>query len=204
MRPTAYIFAADRWQDPDLASSKYIWLPLRVSEQSLTLDYYESFNINLSTGEWSVNDDFISQRNWQLLGASSEEIEAENAAATRAFDDSASTFWHTRYSGTAAQYPHELRIDLGAEYELTGMRYLPRQDGNENGTIAQYALYAGLDPQNWGSALSEGSFAAGPASKLVTFKARRARYVRFVPLREVKDRAYACVAELDFQGTLAP
>ena len=27
---TTYIYAGDRWQDPDLAGSKYIWLPLKL------------------------------------------------------------------------------------------------------------------------------------------------------------------------------
>jgi len=31
---TTYIYAGDRWQDPDLKGSKYIWLPLKISGDS--------------------------------------------------------------------------------------------------------------------------------------------------------------------------
>jgi len=50
---TTYVFAADRWQDPDLVSSKYLWLPLKFSGTSLSLDYYNEWNLNLTTGAWS-------------------------------------------------------------------------------------------------------------------------------------------------------
>lgn len=50
---TTYIYAGDRWQDPDLASSKYIWLPLQVNGQKLTLQNFDSWTLNVTTGEWS-------------------------------------------------------------------------------------------------------------------------------------------------------
>ncbi|MBN1608196.1 MAG: family 43 glycosylhydrolase [Polyangiaceae bacterium] len=51
---TTYIYMGDRWQDPDLVSSKYIWLPLKVSDSKLTLDKYDTWQLNLTTGEWSA------------------------------------------------------------------------------------------------------------------------------------------------------
>lgn len=105
----------------------------------LTLDDYGDWSLDLSTGEWTkADDDTLPQDGWSLLSASSEETEGEDGRAARAFDDSPSTFWHSRYSGTRAEYPHELSIDLGAAYELVGLRVLPRQDGNQNGLIAGY------------------------------------------------------------------
>ena len=50
---TTYIYAGDRWQDPDLVGSKYIWLPLKISGTSLSLDYYAEWQLNLTTGRWS-------------------------------------------------------------------------------------------------------------------------------------------------------
>jgi len=96
-KTTTYIYAGDRWQDPDLASSKYVWLPLKVQSGQLTLDYYADWTLDLSTGEWSADDGFIPQGEWRLLHVDSEEIEAENGRASNAFDDSASTIWHTAY-----------------------------------------------------------------------------------------------------------
>jgi hypothetical protein len=48
---TTYIYAGDRWQDPDLKSSKYIWLPLVLSGTSLTLNYYDQWTLDLTTGK---------------------------------------------------------------------------------------------------------------------------------------------------------
>ena len=64
---TTYIYAGDRWQDPDLLGSKYIWLPLKVSGTSLALDYYADWQLNVTTGVWSQNDGYLPQTGWTLL-----------------------------------------------------------------------------------------------------------------------------------------
>jgi hypothetical protein len=53
-KTTTYIYAGDRWQDPDLPSSKYIWLPIKVNGTKLTMDNYASWQLNVTTGEWSA------------------------------------------------------------------------------------------------------------------------------------------------------
>lgn len=199
---TTYIYAGDRWQDPDLASSKYIWLPLKLDSGQLTLDYYADWTLDLITGEWSADDGFIPQKDWRLLHADSEETEAENGRASNAFDDSASTIWHTAYTNDKPVPPHELQIDLGASYELTGLRYLPRQDSVDYGTIADYELYISQDPTAWGDAVAKGSFAANKEPKTITFPPHLGRYVRFIALREINDKPYTSLAELDLTGTI--
>jgi len=47
---TTYIYAGDRWQDPDLISSKYIWLPLVVNGTKLTMSNATQWTLNLGTG----------------------------------------------------------------------------------------------------------------------------------------------------------
>ena len=64
---TTYIYAGDRWQDPDLLGSKYIWLPLKVSGTTLALDYYADWQLNVTTGVWSTNDGYLPQGGWTLL-----------------------------------------------------------------------------------------------------------------------------------------
>ncbi|HMA95865.1 MAG TPA: family 43 glycosylhydrolase, partial [Polyangiaceae bacterium] len=88
---TTYVYVGDRWQDPDLVSSKYIFLPLKPSGTSLSLDYYDAWQLNLTTGVWSVNDGYLPQSGWKVLYVDSEETVAENGRATRAFDDSGQT-----------------------------------------------------------------------------------------------------------------
>ena len=197
---TTYIYAGDRWQDPDLVGSKYIWLPLKISGTSLSLDNYAEWQLNLTTGRWSVNDGFIPQAGWTLLYTDSEETQGEDGRARNAFDDSPSTIWHTQYTPTAPAHPHELQIDLGASYALTGFRTLPRQDKDDHGIVAQYQLYASTDRSNWGTAVASGTFNSDRNEKRVMFTSKAARYVRFVAVSEINGGAWASVAELDMIG----
>ena len=47
---TTFIYAGDRWQDPDLVSSKYIWLPLVVNGTKLSMSNSTQWSLNLTTG----------------------------------------------------------------------------------------------------------------------------------------------------------
>jgi len=200
---TTYIYAGDRWQDPDLPSSKYIWLPLVVKGTKLGMDYYKDWSLNLTTGVWSAgNSNYVSRNAWKLIKVDTEESSAEDGHGINAFDGLSSTFWHTKYTGGTTAYPHEIQIDLGATYNLTGMSYLPRQDGNPIGTVAQYEFYASLDSANWGTAVKSGTFASDDTEKVVSFTSTTARYIRFRALSEMDGRVHTAVAELNVVGTV--
>jgi hypothetical protein len=198
---TTYIFAGDRWQDPDLVSSKYIWIPIQISGTSLTLNDYANWQLDVTTGHWSDDQTLIPQTGWSLISADSQETSAENGKATNAFDGSTSTFWHTQYTGSVTPYPHEIQIDLGATYGLDGFRYLPRQDGSNHGMVATWQFYASTDKTNWGTAVATGTFNADTSEERVMFTRTTARYVRFVALSEIDGNPWASVAELRMVGS---
>lgn len=200
-RATTYIYAGDRWQDPDLGSSKYIWLPLVLrGNAQLALDYHPEWQLDLASGEWRVDDGFIPQTDWKLVRSDSEETSAENGRATNAFDGSASTFWHTQYTGSTPAPPHEIVIDLGAVYMLESLRYLPRQDAVDHGIVATYEVYVSDAPDRWEQPVATGMFAADRQAKVVKFAARAGRYVRFVAMREINGREWTSAAEIDLVG----
>jgi len=205
-KTTTYIYAGDRWQDPDLKSSKYIWLPITVKGNELTMDYYASWQLDVTTGEWSAGqeDGFLPHTDWTLVSVDSEETAGEDGSATNAFDGSASTFWHTQWQGAQPPLPHEIVIDLGASYSLTSVRYTPRNDGNQNGMVQAYELYVGASTADFGGAVATGSFGAGTTPTTVTFAATTGRYLRFRALSEINGKPYSSVAELDVAGTPAP
>jgi hypothetical protein len=205
-KTTTYIYAGDRWQDPDLKSSKYIWLPLKVNGTKLVMDYYDSWQLNVTTGEWSAagsgNDDgFLPQTNWKLVSADSQETQAEDGSATNAFDGSTSTFWHTQYTGDKPEPPHEIVIDLGASYALTSFRYTPRQDGSQNGMVKDYEFYVSDSSTTWGDPVKTGAFGTSTQPTTVTFTATPGRYIRFRGMDEINDKAYTSCAELNVAGT---
>ncbi|MBN2342354.1 MAG: discoidin domain-containing protein [Deltaproteobacteria bacterium] len=204
-KATTYIYAGDRWQDPDLLSSKYIWLPIKKNGDTLSLDYYDQWQLNLQTGEWRAYDEFIPQTDWTLLYVDSEETVDEDGRAVNAFDDSPSTFWHSEWQagGPDAPLPHELQIDMGQLWDISELRYLPRQDADSSGIVADYAFYAGETSDNWGTPIITGTFASDKTAKRVTFDTVRARYIRFVALSEASGADWTCVAELDLVGEAA-
>ena len=58
-------------------------------------------------------------------------------------------------------------------FNVKGFRYLPRQDGWANGTVADYAFYVSNDGVAWGQPVAAGTFNADTAEKEVTFSGTR-------------------------------
>jgi len=123
--------------------------------------------------------------------------------AVNAIDGDPRSVWHTAFSDTLARHPHELVIDLGAQRELRGMRYLTRQDQSWNGAFGRVELYLSLE---------EGVFADEPHARATFEKQRtgqgldldapvRARFAKLRVLSEVNGGAWASAAELGFLGS---
>ena len=145
---------------------------------------------------------------WTLLSVDSEQ--APTYAATKSFDGNVSTFWHTQYVGSSPPPPHEIQINLGAVYNVNGFRYLPRQDGSQNGRIGQYEFYVSsdLNPDgtvNWGTAVTPlgATFVNDATEKQVLFTAKSGRYVRLRALSEVNGNPWTSMAELNVLGSLS-
>jgi hypothetical protein len=77
-------------------------------------------------------------KNGWVIVADSEE--ASTNPATNAIDGIVTTFWHSNLSGGSPPLPHTLTINLGGAIDVSALRYLPRQDGSLNGTIASYEV----------------------------------------------------------------
>jgi len=128
----------------------------------------------------------------------SEETSGEDGAATNAFDGDINTFWHTGWSGGNDPMPHEIEIDLGTNYTIAGLRYLPRQDGGSNGRIKDYEIYVSSDGSTWGSTLVAGTWSYADASeKEVTFQTTIGRYVRLRATSEVGGNPWASASEIN-------
>ena len=82
----------------------------------------------------------ISREKWKVVYADSEEVESNDGKADNIFDIQFTTFWHTLWSSASPKHPHQVILDLGEDYTIGGLKYLPRQD-QANGRIKDYRLF---------------------------------------------------------------
>ncbi len=122
--------------------------------------------------------------------------EASGYEGYRAMDGNPKTMWHTDWQLENPAPPHELRIDLGARYEIGGFAYLPRPGGG-NGTIAHYEFFVSDTEDAPRQPAATGTFEHVDRENVVVFPAKVAgRYVRLRALSEVAGRRWASVAGL--------
>jgi hypothetical protein len=143
---------------------------------------------------------WLPQTNWSVWSVDSEELTGEDGSASNAFDGDPATIWHTQWSGGSPTPPHELQISLGGLYAISGLRYLPRQDNQDNGRIHQYEIYVSTDGASWGKAVASGTFADTAAEQQVLFEPVLATHVRLVALDSYDGDPWTSVAELNLLG----
>src|SRR5699024_3121425 len=114
-------------------------------------------------------------------------------------DGDPSTYWHTEWYAAQPGFPHHVTIDLGGEYEVSGMSYLRRQD-QINSAIKGYRIYVSADGETWGSAVAEGEFTAALTPQNVERAAKRGRYVKLVALSSHAGNQFAGGAEINIGG----
>ena len=71
---------------------------------------------------------------------------------------------------------------------MSGLRYLPRQDGNPNGTIGRYTVTVSTDGTTFSEPVATGEFYDSPTEKPVRFPPVTARLVRLTAITEAGNR----------------
>ena len=133
----------------------------------------------------------------KAIAASS--FEAGEGEIRNALDGDEDTFWHSRWSGEAAQPPHFLTVDFGREINAAAVNYVARV-GNENGHVRDYEIYMSTDGQNWGERAAKGRIPAEADRERIQLpQPIHARYLKFVVLNAHQDQPFATVAELSVQ-----
>jgi alpha-L-fucosidase len=135
---------------------------------------------------------------WKVIAVDSQETAGEDNAATNAIDGNSSTFWHTAWNNDLA-LPHYLTVDMGSSHRIAGFTYLPRQDGNPNGTVETYRFETSVNGRNWTTNVDSGTFANirnNPSLQEVTFAPVNARFFRFTALQELNRNGWTSAAEI--------
>ena len=146
----------------------------------------------------------IPRKDWTIEYVDSEEPTTNNAA-TNTIDGNLATLWMTQF---VAQ-PHELWIDLGVTYNISGFSYVPRQDNSANGKIRKFQAYVSLDGKTWGPIVHDGSFDYPNGSAMqrqsVLFRSPKpGRYFRLRSLIEINLQPWTSAAEIDLFATSQP
>ena len=119
---------------------------------------------------------------------------------SNALDGNPSSLWHTQWSPVRAYPPQSITFNLGGSYNVSGLLYLPRQDGNPNGIITSYQVQVSADGTNF-TTVGNGTWAQDETQKQANFSAAGVRYVRLVGVQG--GGGYISAAEINVIGTNA-
>ncbi|KAL8906790.1 MAG: hypothetical protein Q9171_006119 [Xanthocarpia ochracea] len=120
-----------------------------------------------------------------------------NNEAAKAIDGNTGTIWHTQWMPTNVALPHTITLDMKRSYNVNGLTYLPRQDGNSNGNIGQHLIQISLDGTTWTTTAS-GSYLDDSSLKRTPFTPVPARYVRIIAQTEAGGRGpWTSAAEIN-------
>lgn len=190
---------------PDGTFSGYVPLPKTAQNGAGTFsatdgDNTASTEVRITGGAEPLPNQ-IDQRSLTVADVDSQETTAEDGAASNAIDGNPNTLWHTKYSSGTDQYPHHLTLDLGQQYSVTGLSYLRRQTGSDNGVFRDYQVFVSADGKDWGDPVATGTFTADFAPQQVSFAGKPGRYVKLVGLNALAGNAFGGAAEINVGGT---
>ena len=170
--------------------------------QNIESDYSDEVVYTVPyAGEPGPSSTVIPQQQMSIVSVDSEELTGEPGAVENLIDGRDDTLWHTEWYYFDPKHPHEIIINLGDIFNVLGFRYLPRQDGWANGTVADYAFYVSNDGAFWGQSVADGTFNSNTAEKEVTFPGKIGQYIRFVALSEIEGNPWTSMAEINILGS---
>ncbi|MEO8219911.1 MAG: family 20 glycosylhydrolase, partial [Specibacter sp.] len=145
----------------------------------------------------------IPQSEISIASVSSEELTGEtapNGPARALLDGKADSFWHTKWSSPAGNFPHSVVFDLGKSYAVTGFEYTQRQS-NTNGKFKDYELYVSDSPTDFGTKVASGSFLDVTRPQVIDIAGNKAgRYVKLVGLNSIAGNAFGGGSEVNIGG----
>jgi len=146
--------------------------------------------------------DYLDRSKW-AVSVSSEETVGENNKGILAIDGNKATIWHSLWDANVM--PQFFSVNLSSLADVKGISYLPRQDGNLNGSIRNYDIATSNDGTNW-VVVSSGEFAKNTLEKVVLFPVTKAKFVRLIAKTDWAkgNLGWASIAEFKVIGIYDP
>jgi hypothetical protein len=168
-------------------------------ENGNSAELVESLSDHKEQPEAASADGVIPPSKLSIVFVDSEPLVGEGAAEA-AIDGRPETSWRTEMGTKPPRHPHELVIALDGSYSVRGFRYLPRQDGSLDGTVARFSFYVSEDGEDWGEAVVTGAFSHDAAEKEVVFPKHLGSFVRLVAHSEMNGNPWTSIAEITVLG----
>jgi O-glycosyl hydrolase len=160
---------------------------------TITVSYVEGGLHWIATKTVPVYLDVVPQGDMTATASSAQ----SGYPASNAIDGNPSTLWHTAWSPVRVYPPQSITLDLGGSYDVQGLQYLTRQDGNPNGVVTAYKIFVSADGNTFTQATS-GAWSADETQKQADFTASAIRYVRLEA--DQGGGGYVCAAEVNVLG----
>lgn len=134
--------------------------------------------------------------------------DGEDGAIINVLDYDSSSYWHTNYLiSEECVMPHNIVFDLGKDYNLSNVTFLPRQGQNTNGDILKAEIQVSDDGKTFTSVgvfefANDGKYLTSKDWQRAAFESTSARYVNFIVLNAggASVDTYASMAEIRFYG----
>ncbi|GAA0741084.1 DUF4073 domain-containing protein [Clostridium oceanicum] len=115
-----------------------------------------------------------------------------------AYDGNINSYFHTNFSENGQKMPQWVTLELKEASDIYKLEYVPRQDGNTQGRITEYKIYASSDGENF-TLVSKGNWASDNKTKTAVFNARGAKYIKLEGVKA--GRNYIAAAEIKLYKT---
>ena len=148
--------------------------------------------------KWNTKG-LLSSKEFKIIRSSSENI-SNGKFARNVIDGNANTIWHTQFSPEIKKHPHELIIDLGREFTLTGFRLLARQDAGWNGTLKDIEITVSNNPKTFGPPTLKATLRKTKSPQDLKCAAVKGRFIRMRALSEINAGPWASLAEFGVKG----
>ncbi|MFN7928225.1 MAG: discoidin domain-containing protein [Blastocatellia bacterium] len=152
---------------PTLAPTTWRYVKLEALSEVNGNPWTSAAEINLL----DANNAVLNRTGWTIT-TDSQETQGEDGRAVNAIDGNINTIWHTQWYTTTPTHPHWVVLDMKAGFALSALRYLPRQGGAINGTIADYKIYVSNDGVTWGTPVAQGRLTNDRTEKTIPLSLR--------------------------------
>jgi O-glycosyl hydrolase len=160
---------------------------------TVTLNYVSADQAGPITQNEGIDYQIIPHSNMTATATSAQ----PGYPAQNAIDDNVTTLWHTSWSPYSPP-PQSLTLKLDGTYNITGLIYQPRTDGNNNGMITQYAVSVSQDGTNF-TTIATGTWPVDVTAKMATFATVQAQYIQLTGVQGYNG--YVSAAEVNVIGT---